>query len=202
MDQSPITLRAAELTLEEGLLYARYIDEAAEGFFRLLLGRRSESIIAEAFTQPNHSYSYENVTFAEREGSVVGMASGYTAERHRSFSDEPLRRAAGSAALRMKCVRVLLAPLWRLLDTLADGDFYLQGIAVDSEHRGEGVGSVLMNHAEERARAGRSARLSLDVSAKNDGARRLYERRGMTVESQWPTLPFLPKMLVRMTRPL
>ncbi len=98
---------------------------------------------------------------------------------------------------------MLFAPLMRIIDSIADGDFYLQAIAVDEELHGAGVGSVLMDSFEERARASGSTRLSLDVSAKNEGARRLYERRGWTVESQWPKrLPVAGLKFYRMTKRL
>ena len=101
----------------------------------------------------------------------------------------------------MRVVLILFAPLMRIIDSIADGDFYLQAIAVDKELRGDGVGSVLMDSFEERARASGSTRLSLDVSAKNEGARRFYERRGMTVESQWPKrLPIPGLKFYRMTK--
>ena len=99
-------------------------------------------------------------------------------------------------------VVTLCAPLLRFLGNHADGDFYLQSITVDKERRGEGVGSALIDAIEGRARACGAIRLSLDVSAKNEGARRLYERRGLTVESTWPKLFFLPQIIVRMTKPL
>ena len=200
MDQQSIILRSAKPIFDEGLMYARYLDEAAEGFFRFMLGRRVADIIATAYTQPDHDFSYQNVTFAEHDEVIVGMVSGYTAEQHRRFSEQPLKQAAGNRALRMRVVRILLAPLWRILNTLADGDFYLQAIAVDKELRGDGVGSTLIDSIEDRARASASIRLSLDVSAKNEGARRLYERRGMTVESGWPKLFFIPRLFVRMAK--
>ena len=200
MDQQSIILRSAKPIFDEGLMYARCLDEAAEGFFRFMLGRRVADIIAAAYTQPDHDFSYQNVTFAEHDEVIVGMVSGYTAEQHRRFSEQPLKQAAGNRALRMRVVRILLAPLWRILNTLADGDFYLQAIAVDKELRGEGVGSTLIDSIEDRARATGSTRLSLDVSAKNEGARRLYERRGMTVESGWPKLFFIPRLFVRMAK--
>ena len=102
----------------------------------------------------------------------------------------------------MAAVSTLLAPLLRIIDTIADGDFYVQAIAVDRKLRGEGVGSTLIDSIEDRAVASRSARLVLDVSAKNEGASRLYERRGMTVESEWPKFLFIPRLFVRMTREL
>ncbi|MCG8604855.1 GNAT family N-acetyltransferase [bacterium] len=203
MDQHSIVLRAAKPTFDEGLACGRYLDQAAEGFFRFMLGRRYEHIIANAYIQPDHTYSFQNVTFAERDKQIVGMALGFTAEQQRHFSDRPLKESAGYPVLRMTAVKMLFAPLFRILETIADGDFYLLAIAIDNELRGEGVGSTLMDSTEERARASSSNRLSLDVSAKNEGARRLYERRGMAVESQWPKrLPIEGLRFYRMTKAL
>ncbi len=203
MDRHSIFLRAANPTFDEGLAFARYVDQAAEGFFGFMLGRRVAEILAAAYIQPDHDLSYQNVTFAERDNVIVGMLSGYTAEQHRRSSRQPLNRAAGRRHLRMRIVQILFAPLMRITDSIADGDFYVLFIAVDKELRGEGVGAVLMDSSEERARASGSTRLSLDVSAKNEGARRLYERRGMTVESQWPKrLPIPGLKFYRMTKAL
>ena len=202
MNQNRIVLRSAKPTLDEGLVFAGYLDQAAEGFFRFMLGRDVAHIVATAYVQPDHDLSFQNVTFAERDGAIVGMVSGFTAEQHRRSPDGILRRAAGSWNLRMTAVSTLCAPLLRIIDTIDDGDFYLQAIAVDSELRGEGVGSTLIDSAESRAAASGSVRLVLDVSAKNEGARRLYERRGMTVQSEWPRVLFVPRLFVRMARGL
>ena len=203
MDQQSIVLRAAKPTLDEGIVFARYLDEAAEGFFRFMLGRRARHIIAAAFTQPGHDLSYQNVTFAERDQDIVGMVSGYTAEQHRRSSHLPLKQAAGKRNLRMRIVLILFAPLMRIIDSIEDDDFYLQGIAVDRNIRGEGIGSVLIKSLEERARASGASRLSLDVSAKNERARRFYERYGMAVTSRWPKrLPLPVFRLYRMTKEL
>lgn len=195
-------LRPASPESGEGLLFARYIDQAAEGFFSFMLGPNSENITASAFMEPGHALSYEHVIFAEREGVVVGMSLAYTGVQHRGFSDEPLKRAAGRSALRMRIVRTLLAPLWGVLDTVQESDFYLHGIAVEPELRGAGVGSLLMDDVEARGRAAGSIRLSLDVAAKNEGARKLYGRRGMIEFSEWPSSRFLPTVFVRMTKDL
>jgi ribosomal protein S18 acetylase RimI-like enzyme len=103
----------------------------------------------------------------------------------------------------MTIVNLLFAPMVRTLKTIPAGDFYLLSMAVDREFRGKGIGSALMDAMEERARTGRSIRLSLDVSASNEGARRLYERRGMRIESQWPKRMPMPGMTFhRMTKSL
>ena len=200
MNHQSVILRPAKPNFDEGLMYARYLDEVAEGFFRFMLGRRVADIIATAYIQPNNDFSHQNVKFAECDGLIVGMVAGYAAEEHRRFSDQPLKQAVGNRALRMRGARILGAPLLRYVGTHADDDFYLQAMIVEKEHRGKGVGSALIDCIEDRARATGSTRLSLDVSAKNEGARRLYERRGMTVESGWPRLLFIPRLFVRMTK--
>ena len=203
MGRHSINLRAATPTLDEGLAFARYVDVAAEGFFRFMLGARAECILAEAYAQPDHDLSYQYVTFAERDNIIVGMFLGYTAEQHRRSSREPLKQAAGRRNIRMRIVTMLFAPLMRITDTISDGDFYLQFIAVDEALRGDGVGSILMESFEERARASGSTRVSLDVSAKNEEALRFYERRGITVESQWPKrLPLPGLRFYRMSKTL
>lgn len=202
-DRSSITLRAANPTLEEGLVFARYLDIAAEGFFRFMLGRCAEHIIAGAFTHGDHDLSYQNVTFAQRDSVIVGMVAGYTAEQHRRSSLRPLKQAAGRQKLRMGIVQVVFAPLIRIINSISDDAFYLQAIAVDQEVRGDGVGSVLMGFLEEQARGSGSALLSLDVSAKNSRARRFYERHGMTIESQWPRRVPIPGLkFYRMSKKL
>ena len=202
-DQHPIKLRAACPAFEEGIVFARYLDEAAEGFFRFMLGKRVEQIIAKAYTQPAHDLSFQNATFAERNNLIVGMVSGYTAEQHRSSSRIHLMQAAGKNNIRMRIVLALFAPMMRTVDSMADGDFYLQAIAVDREQRGSGIGSFLADYIEEQARLRGSTRLALDVSSSNVGASRFYKLRGMTVTSRWPKHLKIPKLkFYRMTKTL
>ncbi len=203
MDRYSIVLRAANPNSDDGLAFARYADQAAEGFLRFMLGRHAGRIIATAFVQPDNDLSYQHATFAERDNVIVGMVSGFTAEQHSHASRHALTRAAGRFNLRLKVVRLLFAPLMHVIDSIADGDFYVHTIAVDQALRGAGVGSILMDFLEDRARTIGSTRLSLDVSAKNAGARRFYERRGMNIEFQWPRRLAIPGIkLYRMTKVL
>jgi len=201
MPQPNLAFRSANPIRLEGMLFAQYLDQAAEGFFSFMLGGHFREIIAEAYLRPDHDLSYQHVTFAEQNKAVVGMVSGYTASQHHQASDQPLKQAAGRYNLRFLTVSILCAPLMRMLDTITTGDFYLQAIALNKELRGEGLGSALMNFAENRAQTFESKRLSLDVSADNIVARKLYERRGMTIESRWPKRLAIPKLkFYRMTK--
>jgi ribosomal protein S18 acetylase RimI-like enzyme len=199
-----IALHPAQPTLEEGVAYARYLNVAADGFFGLMLGRKMPEIIAEAFLEPGHDLSHQYVTFAERDGSIVGMASGFTAEQHRRATDEPLTRAAGKLrAVRMGVVAALGRRVLRFIDAVPDGDFYLEAVAVDNDQRGRGVGSTLIDHMEKSASAQGCQRIVLDVAAANDGARRLYESRGMSVEAESPRMMLAPGMTaLRMVKAL
>jgi ribosomal protein S18 acetylase RimI-like enzyme len=186
MNLRSVNLRPANPTEKDGLVFAKYLDEAAEGFFRFMLGRKATQIITKAFIQPDHNLSYQNVHFAEHNNDIVGMVSGYTLEAHHRSTLKPLEHAAGPWNLRMRIAQFLFSPLMRIIDSIAASDFYVQAIAVDKELRGSGVGSLLMNFLEQQAIAKGAARLALDVSAKNENARHFYEQRGMTIESQWP----------------
>ena len=202
-ENAQISLRPAAATFEEGRLFARLLDQAQEGYFRAMLGRRAGDVIARAFTRPGHDLSHQHVTFAEQDGRVVGMASGYTAEDHRLFTDEPLRSAAGRFRCRMAVFSRITRRIVRFISSVPDGDFYVRAVAVEPSHRGVGVGTLLVGRLEDTARTAGSARLALDVAAKNRDARRLYERLGMTSESEsrkWFGLP--DTNLIRMTKPL
>ena len=102
---------------------------------------------------------------------------------------------------------VALSLFWRgmksFIKTVGDGDYYLLAVAVDDGHRGEGIGSRLLGHTEQSARASGCDRMVLDVVENNTGARQLYARRGMTVEATSPRVLFLPDTRAyRMVKPL
>jgi ribosomal protein S18 acetylase RimI-like enzyme len=199
----PISLRPASPTVEDGLVFARLLDEAQEGAFRAMLGRRASDIVAHAFVQPGHELSYQHVTFAESEGCLVGMASGYSAEAHRAFTDEALRAAAGWRRYRMAAFERLARRMLQFMDTVPEDDFYVRAIAVDAGHRGMGVGTLLLGSLERTAQTVGSSRFALDVASKNRRARRLYERLGMSAQAESPRWFGLPNTnLIRMTKPL
>jgi ribosomal protein S18 acetylase RimI-like enzyme len=201
MNKHSITLRSANPTFDEGLTFAYYLDEAFEGLFRSALGRRAADIVARAYTQPNHDFSYQNTIFAECDKTIVGMATGYSTDQHRHCSDQPLKQAVGNHLFEKMGVRLLCLRL-RFLGTQTDGDFYLQAIATNEEFRGKGIGAVLLDGIEGQARASGSTRLFLDVAAKNKGAHRFYERHGMTVELKETPFPFMPRFIIQMTKSL
>ena len=201
MSNSSVVLRNANAVFNEGLEFARYLDDAFEGFIHALLGRQFAEIVATAFSVRGHIFSYENTIFAEYDGAIAGMICGFAATQQHDLSLRSLKNVAGRCVARRVGVSLLAVRL-RLLGSHPDGDFYIQALAVHSDLRGRGIGAALMEHAEERARSCGSTRLSLDVVARNSGARRFYGRRGLRVEPGWRETLRVPRFVVRMTKPL
>ena len=198
-----LTLRPAAATLAEGLIYARLLNDAAAGMYRLKLGRRFDQIVAEAYLEPGHDHSFQHAVFAANNATIVGMATGYSAAEHELSTDEPLVRAAGWRAYRMSAYARFMRRLFDFMETVPAGDFYVHAVAVAGESRGRGVGSELLDEMETRARYAGAQRIVLDVAASNEGGRRLYERRGMDVEAESPRWFGLPHTnVIRMVKPL
>jgi ribosomal protein S18 acetylase RimI-like enzyme len=71
----------------------------------------------------------------------------------------------------------LFRPLQELENEALDS-WYVNVLACYPEHRGQGLGSRLLDVAERLGAAGGSNRMSVIVADANSGARRLYERHG------------------------
>jgi ribosomal protein S18 acetylase RimI-like enzyme len=201
VDRAGVTLRSAVPAVDEGRAFARLLDEAQEGWFRAALGRAAPDHIVEAYLRPDNELSYTNVTFAERDGEILGMVAGYSAEAHRSFTNVLADSTTGWLRLRLRIVARVSRRVLTFIDTIPDGDFYVRALAVDTEHRGAGIGTLLLGSLGRSAQDAGSRRLALDVAAKNLRARRLYEREGMSAEAEsrrWFGLP--DTNLIRMTK--
>jgi ribosomal protein S18 acetylase RimI-like enzyme len=167
-----------------------------------LFGKRFEEIISSAYLEPKHDLSYETALFAEIDGKVVAMASGYTAEQYQAFSKDVVKRCAGRSKLRIALIYAMIAPMMRFLHTYEDGDFYVEFLAVDEAHRGQGIGSKLLQAMEDRARVRQSTQLAIDVAARNKVAQRLYERYGFVTIARWPRSRLARPNILRMVKKL
>lgn len=63
-----------------------------------------------------------------------------------------------------------------------DGELLMDGIVVDPEYRGRGVGTKLFSRLVSLAQSGQYTSIRLDVIDTNPGARKLYERLGFSEE--------------------
>ena len=115
-------------------------------------------------------FSYENCKLVECEGAVVGMLVAFPMEIDEEYEEtDPI-----------------LAPYSALEESHS---YYICGMAVAEEHRGRGIGAMLLHEAERTCRHLGLAKLSLIVFEQNAGARRLYERHGYVEVRRHPVVP-------------
>lgn len=84
----------------------------------------------------------------------------------------------------LRAIRMLLNLLLLTEGSKAD-EFVVDSLAVDPAYRGRGVGTALLQKAEERARSMGKRTMSLGVVGENEGAIRLYERQGYRRTYTW-----------------
>ncbi len=83
----------------------------------------------------------------------------------------------------------VVQPLVRL-QAFAPGSWYVHIVAVLPEHRGKGLGSLLLADAERRAHEVGARSLSLIVASENPSALRLYEHVGYRALARRPVAGF------------
>ena len=76
------------------------------------------------------------------------------------------------------------------LEAAAEGTWFISMLGVHIRWRGKGVGSRLLDVADAKGRETAARGLALIVEDVNDGARRLYERRGFSVRTSRPMVRF------------
>jgi ribosomal protein S18 acetylase RimI-like enzyme len=197
-----ITIRPGNPTFDEGLVCAKYMDEAAEGFFTSMLGKKAYEKIAAVYIEKNNGYSYEYVVFAELDNEIVGMWSGYTYQDKNEFDRNILHKKSKEDKMRLWFFKLIEKFLSFFLGPKSADDFYLQSLAVSKTMRGMGVGAKLMQCGFEMAIKNKSRILSLDVSSGNKKAIKLYKKIGMVEDSHWPNLPLIPSVFTRMIKNL
>lgn len=198
-----VVVRPARPTQHDGQHYARHSNEASHGVVRVLFGPRFEQILGRAYLSRGHDMSYEHVAFAETDAGIVGMASGFSSEDHRTSTVRPVLQAAGLRGIRLVPFGILGLRFFSFVNTVPDGDYYLAAVAVDDSSRGRGVASMLLDHTEQQAAAAGCSRVVLDVETANHQAQRVYQHRGMTIEGESPAIAFMPdKRVYRMVKTL
>lgn len=182
MTTSPIKLRPA--IADDAPALAELVNLAGEGLPFYLWSKLAEpgedawAVGRSRALREEGSFSYRNAVIAELGGATAGCLIGY-----------PL--ATAPVQTDMSSLPPMFVPLQEL-ENLAPNTWYLNVVAAFPEFRGRGVGSRLLECAEEAALEADRPAVSLIVADANVAARRLYERRGYRemarrpmVKEQW-----------------
>ncbi|MDC7235591.1 MAG: N-acetyltransferase [Spirochaetales bacterium] len=179
MNDKKIVLRPANPTQEEGLIFAEFLVTAFEGLMHLSLGKNFKVILARAYKQPEHCFSYENTVFSLSGDTITGMISAYPDWVDHKYN--PLWETSRSG-IRSRLGAAFLIRRLGFLGSVHSGDFYIQALAVDPAYQSKGIGKELLLHSEIMATNYSAGRLVLDVAAKNTHAIRIYKTFGMNKE--------------------
>ena len=114
-------------------------------------------------------FCLKHALVCELGGQIAGMMLGYRL----SCQGESSKLAGLCQSLKPLCS----------LEARLPGSFYVNTLAVNPRHRNHGLGAVLLDAAERKAKKARCSCLLLEVAEENAGALRFYERHGF---SPWP----------------
>lgn len=119
------------------------------------------------------NFSYRNAWLAEVEGAVAGCLLGYAADETPGPIDPD--------------TPPIFVPLLEL-EALAPASWYLNVLATYDGFRGRGCGTALLAHAEEVARSGGFATISLIAEDTHLDALRLYGAKGFREVARRPVV--------------
>jgi ribosomal protein S18 acetylase RimI-like enzyme len=138
-------------------------------------GQEPIEVGTERAAREDGSFSYRNAVVAEEDGEVVALLLAY-------------RLPEAGEGVNVAEVPELLRPLVEL-ELLAPGTFYVNGLATLPAHQGRGLGSRLLNVANDLAAEAGCDVLSLEVFELNEVALRLYERHGYRIAARRRAVP-------------
>jgi ribosomal protein S18 acetylase RimI-like enzyme len=157
----------------------RFINMAADDlplhFWRKSVGPGGDALAygRERAARDSGSFSSRNAWLAEAAGEVAGCLLGYPADPAPSAIDPD--------------TPPLFVPLLEL-EALAPGSWYLNVLATDPAHRGRGIGTALLAHADSVARQAGHGSISLIAEDSHQDARRLYIAKGFVEVARRPVV--------------
>jgi ribosomal protein S18 acetylase RimI-like enzyme len=142
----------------------------SEGVEPLDIGERT-------YRDPDGDYSWRNCTIVEKDGKAAGMLLAFGMPKGKA-RDPRLRPTIDDTNV--------FAPYMYLEEP---DSWYVCGVALYPEHRGQGLGTQLMQLAGDQARQNGFEKVSLVAFAQNEGSVRLYQKLGYEIVDRAPIIP-------------
>ena len=165
-------------TQDDSAAAARLIRVAIQDIAEALTGEEKEErileVIAQFFTREKNRLSYENCFICDVDGAITGLILAYFGGDAAEL-DEPL----------LERLRIVKNDPSLTIDKEADvEDLYIDTLCVDPAFRGQGIGTALIQFAEQYAKENGYERLSLVVEQNNTKAQKLYTKLGYIEEKK------------------
>ncbi|MET1030485.1 GNAT family N-acetyltransferase [Domibacillus tundrae] len=126
------------------------------------------------FKQETNRHSYLYTWIAEQKGVPAGILVLYDGQKGEELD-----------AILSSWLQKNGAPI-SFLDKEAHSDeWYIDTICVHPDFRGQGIGTILLDHAEKTAKQHGAQKLALNVEIEKKRAHLLYKRKGFEVTEPW-----------------
>jgi ribosomal protein S18 acetylase RimI-like enzyme len=156
--------------------------------FKQLLGKDEKEAtenIRNLVESGNNYFGYENIyVVCDDDENMMGILVSFSGRETSSWNDLKAYFRILNFYNFLKCAVKGTLINRSLTASLGKNDYYLSNIAVDPQYRGHGIGTYILKNAVKTAEDKGCRRVLLDVTFKNKGAKRLYERFGFKVYSK------------------
>ena len=146
----------------------------------------AEKVLIKLLSRPRGQFGYRYVSVMKDGDKIVGVVLGYS---RKQFQDAEFPGALNM--LRSTSITrwpYLMGTVNKALSNYvpppSEGAFYINNIAVDSNSRGSGYGTILLDRIVDESRKLGYRSLELDVTHINEGAIRFYQRYGFSVVAE------------------
>ena len=167
---------------------SKLIYETELTIFKQLLGKDEKDAtenIRNLVELGNNYFGHENIHVASDENeNMKGILVSFSGKETSLWNDLKAYFKVLNFYDFLKCAVKGTLINESLTASLGKDDYYLSNIAVDPQYRGHGIGTYILENAVKTAEDKGCRRVVLDVTFKNKGAKRLYERFGFKVYSK------------------
>ncbi|MBQ0140711.1 MAG: GNAT family N-acetyltransferase [Kurthia sp.] len=171
-----ITVRKS--TVQDGPAVAPLIIDAIGEIANRITGEETEekiiSSLIELFEREDNRNSHLNTYIAEHDGQVAGMMIIYGGDKAINL-DAQLEKWLAAKNTQIQTIEVEARP----------DEYYIDTICVHPDFRGQGIGTILLKHAEVLCKEAGYSKLSLSVELEKKRARHLYEKIGFVYSEPW-----------------
>lgn len=170
-----IDLENYDIEKHDGLTIARLIFDSDRVFNTLVYGKEAVSVLERILRLGDNYFDSRYTRCAIHEDRVVGVLVGFPVAEKAAIDQKSGKDFARAMGLFRFLSRMpLFVRMDKMMPALVDEKgYYVHTISVDSEHRGRGFGSEIINRV-----ASEHGTLYLHVNRDNDAAIRFYERNG------------------------
>ena len=153
----------------------------ADWLFGQEKGHPTHQVLASLFQIQGNRISYPLSTVAEQDGKVVGLLLAYPGSFLSRFNWITGLQFLGVFGLAATIRLARQQSVYGDLKETEKDEFYISNLGVFPELQGKGIGTMLMEYAEELARKAGLHKSSLIVTFGHKNARHLYEHLGYKV---------------------